>query len=340
MRRMKPIMLKIGFVLFTYNHEKFISESLFSALNQDYPSLDIIIKDDCSSDHTNEIINDILTSYEGRHCLHYDQGKENRGKVARLNEVFSMNKFDLLILADGDDISHTSRASKIVGAWVSRGTPPMTLLHSGRTILADEERDIDGLEQLPREGSRVTLEDYLSCPRALVFGSTIACTTDLYNRFGPLEESTYIEDLQLTFRALLLGQVVAVEDYLVDYRVHANNISAELSLIDRIRWIKYIEKFQLVLLKNLSDLHKAGLEDVSFRLVDQHIRLKIESFEKSANFLKKGILGALCFVIQYPGVQSGRFRLNFILRQLGFSNSFLYKMMFKLLRAARSISLR
>ena len=45
-------MMKVSVVIATYNGEKYICEQLDSILNQTYPVFEILIKDDCSIDHT------------------------------------------------------------------------------------------------------------------------------------------------------------------------------------------------------------------------------------------------------------------------------------------------
>lgn len=48
----------VSIIVPTYNAENFIIESIESVLRQDYPSLEIIIADDCSTDNTQKIIED------------------------------------------------------------------------------------------------------------------------------------------------------------------------------------------------------------------------------------------------------------------------------------------
>ena len=46
----------VSIVIFTYNHSKFIRETLDGAISQRYPNFEIIVADDCSTDGTSEII--------------------------------------------------------------------------------------------------------------------------------------------------------------------------------------------------------------------------------------------------------------------------------------------
>ena len=70
---------KASVILITYNHEKFIKESLDSILNQTYPNLEIIIADDFSTDRTREIINATLENYQGNHQIILSHNERNLG---------------------------------------------------------------------------------------------------------------------------------------------------------------------------------------------------------------------------------------------------------------------
>jgi len=46
---------KVTIMIATYNQERFIGEAIESAMAQDYPNLEIVVCDDCSTDRTYEI---------------------------------------------------------------------------------------------------------------------------------------------------------------------------------------------------------------------------------------------------------------------------------------------
>jgi len=78
---------KASIILITYNHERFIKESLLSVLNQTYPNLEIIIADDCSSDDTRAIIKAILDQYQGKHQVILSHNDVNLGICGNINQA-------------------------------------------------------------------------------------------------------------------------------------------------------------------------------------------------------------------------------------------------------------
>ena len=51
-------MVLVSVVMCSYNHEKYIAESIDSVLNQTCPDLELLITDDCSTDSSPKIIAD------------------------------------------------------------------------------------------------------------------------------------------------------------------------------------------------------------------------------------------------------------------------------------------
>jgi glycosyltransferase involved in cell wall biosynthesis len=47
---------KVSVLIITYNHKKYITQAVESALQQEVDFHEIVIGDDCSTDHTQEIL--------------------------------------------------------------------------------------------------------------------------------------------------------------------------------------------------------------------------------------------------------------------------------------------
>ena len=60
-----------------------------------------------------------------------------------------------------------------------------------------------------------------------VFGCSQAWHRKVFETFGPLRDYVVAEDRSMEFRCWALGSVVMVDEYLVQYRVHGSNVSAQ-----------------------------------------------------------------------------------------------------------------
>jgi len=149
----------ITFILFSYNQESFIRESVHAALKQTYSPLEIILSDDCSMDDTFTIMEEMAAAYRGPHKIVINQNQENLGIVPHLNKLFmEFAHGELVVLAAGDDVSYSFRTESLVEAWLKNGKP------SG---VGSRYCEIDGKgEKIPEE-NRYDEESHLDKCRLL-----------------------------------------------------------------------------------------------------------------------------------------------------------------------------
>lgn len=200
-----------------------VAQAVRSALEQDYLNLEIIVSDDGSPDQTYAVAQAVVADYHGPHRVEVRQAHKNQGLIAHLNLLFDMARGDLVVLAAGDDVSRFDRVSRLVAAYRAAGEGTMLLASSVRHIgLAGELLNVEP----PIDVEQELTAHWMAARQAGVLGATIGFTRDLIDFFGPLPASLTAEDSVLPFRAALLGRIVVVNEKLVDYRVHPDNLSA------------------------------------------------------------------------------------------------------------------
>lgn len=111
----------VTFALVAYNQEQFIREALEAVFSQTYSPLEIILSDDCSTDRTFEIMEEMVEGYNGEHCVVSVQTPQNIGVFAHVMRVANLAKGGLVVLAAGDDISKPERTAELTAAWESTG---------------------------------------------------------------------------------------------------------------------------------------------------------------------------------------------------------------------------
>lgn len=85
----------------TYNSAEFIAETIQSVQNQTYEDWEMILVDDCSSDHTLEIIKDFANK-DSR--IIYQQLQSNSGPAVARNQGIEHAKGKYMTFLDSDDI--------------------------------------------------------------------------------------------------------------------------------------------------------------------------------------------------------------------------------------------
>jgi len=94
----------ISVLLSVYNDDKNIKKSIDSILSQSYKNIELLIIDDCSTDKTYEIINEIKDSR-----VKIFRNKDNKGLTKSLNILIKESKGQILARQDSDDVSLPKR---------------------------------------------------------------------------------------------------------------------------------------------------------------------------------------------------------------------------------------
>lgn len=97
-RKNRPV-VSIGVPV--YNEERFIKQSLVSILSQDYPDIELIISDNCSTDTTYEIVRETLINHENVSLNRFDS---NRGATCNFSFVQNQAKGKYFMWASGHDL--------------------------------------------------------------------------------------------------------------------------------------------------------------------------------------------------------------------------------------------
>ena len=92
----------VSVVVPTYNEEDTIVYGLRKLMEQDYPSMEIIIVDDASEDRTVELIKKFVKD-NGLSAMLIRQ-KERKGKASALNEAFKHCSGEIVVITDADTV--------------------------------------------------------------------------------------------------------------------------------------------------------------------------------------------------------------------------------------------
>jgi len=223
----KPL---LTFALFAYNQEKFIREAVEGALAQTYSPLEIIFSDDCSTDRTFEIIEEMVAGYRGPHRIVLNKNTRNLGLCAHVNKVFGLASGSWIVMAAGDDISLPNRCDELAEA-IKRN--PNAVAVSSAWQLIDEESgcletflpDRFARGRIDRHGSFEWCKKFSKGKSIGVLGASSMWAKKLAVHFGPIASEVPAEDSVLNFRAYLTGDVVYLPELLIRYRSHSGNIN-------------------------------------------------------------------------------------------------------------------
>ncbi len=205
-------MSRVSVIMPAYNAERFIRESIDSALAQTHPDVEVIVVDDSSTDSTPAI----LESYGSRIRVHR---QANSGAAASRNAGAALATGDWLALLDADDVWEPRKLERQLAVSTS------AISYTDRTNIGDrgdlpERQSVvtamhagDVFVPLLLEGNFMTSSSVMI--RRAAFHSLGGFTTDLRNA----------EDWDLWLRAAARHNVYFCDEPLVRYRFHAGGKS-------------------------------------------------------------------------------------------------------------------
>lgn len=221
-------MKRISIGILTYNHEYFIEQCLKSVLSSNYPNLEIIISDDCSTDATAEVVARTLTDTPTTHHIVFNQNTVNLGIAAHVNKVFGeLCTGELMVTLGGDDMiinDYFENASKYFEI------DPQLMMIDFNADIIDDKGNLTEKILLPYEHKVFQLEDYVNMQSIHSFAPGRMIKRDIVDCFEPISKYCPTEDSVFVLRALMLGKLMRMNNIVISYRRHGGNVSSVSNL--------------------------------------------------------------------------------------------------------------
>lgn len=212
-------MIKATVLLITYNHERYIRQSIDSALAQvtdfDY---EILISDDCSTDGTRQILIDYAREHPDKIRLRLNQ--ENQNSNEDFEQALLATKGEYIAFLEGDDYwTSVNKLQKAVN-YLDAHQDYSMWWH--RMEYVDADRRPTEIQQEPFERSHYTLQDFFSvCPIATV-GAAVIRRSCVKSPLPSWYYSSPLTDYVLWIICAESGPAYQQNEILGAYRIHTN----------------------------------------------------------------------------------------------------------------------
>lgn len=268
----------ISVIIPSYNHSRYIDRCIDSVLSQTFNNWELIVIDDGSTDHSN----DIISSYGDERIKHFRQ--ENAGAHNTINRGLSLAKGEYLAILNSDDEFHPQRLERCLDAFVRQ---PDVMLVSSWIDVVDSDSKLLGTKEAWRnmepwpithkERSFAALPDYALNALMSNFVSTtsnMVFSRKLYEDIGGMRNLRFAHDWDFLLRACSQYNCLNVEEALLKYRIHQTNTisSNRKAMLFEVCWIlaANIDRFATRILNNLSSIGMATaqqqlLESINFQ---------------------------------------------------------------------------
>ncbi|MCK3656940.1 hypothetical protein A4G19_14855 [Pasteurellaceae bacterium Macca] len=216
----------ISVIMPIYNREKYLNEAIQAVINQTYQNLEIILINDGSSDNSAQIMECWAKKDPRIITIH---NEHNLGLIKTLNKAIQFAKGEFIARTDSDDIVFPHWISSILKKMLSDpkilvcGAQMITMGNEG--ILSKNFRDGYKFE-FPSEHQDIVLSfqfrNVISHSCVLIHKSVFTLHQLRYDENYP-----HAEDFKLWLEVVKIGGKLAnVQDYLLYYRLHENQVSS------------------------------------------------------------------------------------------------------------------
>lgn len=212
---------QISVVMPVYNTGEMLRETIDSVLAQTHSDFELIIVDDGSQSETSKIARE----YSDPRIRYYYQ--ENRGMATARNRGVELAQGEYIAFLDHDDVWLPEKLEKQLETFHSN---PSAGIVFSPVIIFDSEKS--SLQPSPTECSWKNLVrgNFIhTCSCVMIKRKLIV---DQNEYFDPICEPS--DDYDLWLRIGRKNEIVKTPDYLVRYRIHANNTSGNLCRIHKI----------------------------------------------------------------------------------------------------------
>lgn len=227
---------KISIMIPTYNQENYIKKSIESALNIEYPHLEVVVSDDCSTDNTYEI----AKGFESDPRVKLYRSIKNVGRVKNYN--YALNNLvtgEWILNCDGDDfLIPTDFFLKAMK--VSEDDSDIVMFSANIYQLNSKTSERVEVKSYGDEGyidGTTMFKNYFNYPHGLFH------ITSLYKREAAIRANFYTldiisSDINSLLKILIGNKVYHFNDVIATWRHHETN---ETNSIDPYKRAKNLE---------------------------------------------------------------------------------------------------
>lgn len=218
----------VSVLLLSWNHEKYIEQSIRSVMEQEYRDIEIIFVDNNSTDNTFSIGENLLKSSG----LKFTTFKRQSNFSIAQNLNFSFDKCfgEFICILSGDDWLHPGNIIEKLKPFHKNEN--IAMVYSNGFIYYDDY-DLYEPIQISKPSHEIFLQELLKKNIISVQGCIIR--REAIIKCGGWDENLLLEDWDMWIRLSIKYDIEKIEDYLFFYRKHAGAISSNADFMYKAR---------------------------------------------------------------------------------------------------------
>ena len=217
----------VSVIMPNYNSARFIKATVESVVAQTYTNWELIIVDDCSTDHSPDMIRQLADDR-----IRVVESTSNGGAAAARNKAIELARGRWIAFLDSDDLWNENKLLRHLGFMVEKQAD-FSFTHYA--VLNDNDEEITVFS--PGEDVYGYSDILKHC--------SIGCSTVIYDSesLGKVympTEAVKREDFACWLEILRLGKkAVCFHECLTKYRLHSNSVSSNKAKMIKYQWNVY-----------------------------------------------------------------------------------------------------
>ena len=211
---------KVAILMSTYNGERYLAEQIQSIIDQSYPNWTLYIRDDGSTDRTQEIIKKYAN--QNSRIVFFNEGRvENVGVVRSFMELLEKTSADCYMFSDQDDVWLADKVKDTLAKLEQNEPGPVCVF-----------TDLEIVDQDLKPIRRMNGDNIWTDFRLLLFSNCVTGCTMMINEalkqlihFKTLDyRYVYMHDWWIGLLAAAFGKLVYLNQPTIQYRQHGDNV--------------------------------------------------------------------------------------------------------------------
>lgn len=221
---------KVSVILLTFNHEKWISQSIESVLTQETEfDYELVIVEDCSTDKTRDIVVNFQRMYPERIRLSLsDKNGEYRTNFAK---TYLAAPSQYVVRMDGDDYFTSPHKLQKQVEFLDSNPECALCFHNVEVFYEDSDRT-PWLRNPHTQAKITTLEDLLS--ECFISGPSAMLRKGLFTDFPDWYYTAPSGDWPLYILSAQHGNIGYIDEVMGAYRIHSQGMWSKLNELQRL----------------------------------------------------------------------------------------------------------
>ncbi len=216
----------IDILMAVYNNAEYVVVQLQSLMEQTYPHFRIIVRDDCSSDHSVKLIEEVSQRYPEK--IHLIKGKENLGARGNFSVLINEAKADYIMFCDADDVWLPTKIEESLALMQKNeavyGKNIPLLVHTDLTVVNQHLHLLShSFWNYSKLNPRLANDLNRLLPHNVITGCTMLLNKPLLQLAAPIPKEAIMHDWWIGLVASAFGYIDFLAKPTMLYRQHGKN---------------------------------------------------------------------------------------------------------------------